>query len=195
MKSGRITISTELFEPAAGGGVYLRHPNMAEYEAWASLRLESRAFLQPWEPTWNADHLTERAYRARLSRFKKMVSADEGYPFHIFRASDNVLVGACNLTNVQRKVKQSAALGYWIGERYARQGFARASVRAACKFCFESLGIHRVEAAVRVGNEPSMALLETLGFTHEGVGRGYLKIDGDWRDHNLYAKLSSDIGV
>jgi len=192
MKKSGATIHTVLFEPSAGGGVYLRHPVWADYEAWAALRLESRAFLQPWEPTWNTDHLTANAYKTRLARFKKMVANDEAYPFHIFRGSDNALVGACNLTQVQRKVQQRAALGYWVGERFARQGFARASIRAACKFFFETLGLHRVEAAVRVENMPSRTLLETLGFTHEGLGRGYLKIDGAWRDHELYAKLAGD---
>lgn len=187
-----VNTNTVLFEPATGGGVYLRHPHINDYEAWANLRLESREFLKPWEPSWAKDHLGHAAYKARLARFKKMVAADEGYPFHVFRGSDNALVGACNLTNVQRKVSQSVSLGYWVGERYVRQGFARAAVRAACKFSFQTLALHRVEAAVRADNTPSRALLDLLGFTHEGTARGYLKIDGDWRDHELYAKLAHD---
>lgn len=193
MKRAGANINTVLFEPSAGGGVYLRHPHLSDYEAWANLRLESRAFLQPWEPSWSPDHLGYPAYKSRIARFKKMVAADEGYPFHIFRGSDNALVGACNLTGIRRKVSQSVSLGYWVGERYVRKGFARASVRAACKFSFETLGLHRVEAAVRAQNEPSRALLDMLGFTHEGTARGYLKIDGAWRDHELYAKLSGDL--
>ncbi len=192
MRIAGANTNTVLFQPSAGGGVYLRHPHMNDYEDWANLRLESREFLTPWEPSWNKDHLGHPAYKARMTRFKKMVAAGEGYPFHVFRANDNALVGACNLTNVQRKVSQSVSLGYWIGERYFRQGFARAAVRAACKFSFETLALHRVEAAVRAENAPSRALLDLLGFTHEGTARGYLKIDGAWRDHELYAKLSHD---
>lgn len=192
MKSPRVSLSTVLFEPAAGGGVYLRHPQNADYEAWAQLRRESQAFLQRWEPSWNEAHLTQSAYRSQILRFKKMVNGDTGYPFHVFRASDNMLVGACNLTNVQRQVKQSASLGYWVGERFIRQGFARASVRAISKFAFETLALHRIEAAVRAENTPSISLLETVGFQYEGAARGYLKIDGAWRNHNLYARLSSD---
>lgn len=192
MKSSGANTNTVLFEPSSGGGVYLRHPHIRDYEAWANLRLESREFLQPWEPTWSDAHLGMPAYKTRLTRFKKMVAADEGYPFHIFRAGDNVLVGACNLTNLQRKVSQSVSLGYWTGQRFARQGFGRAAVRAACKFSFETLALHRVEAAVQAGNTPSRALLERLGFAHEGTARGYLKIDGAWRDHEIYAKLAGD---
>lgn len=192
MKRVAATINTVLFEPSSGGGVYLRHPVWADYEAWAALRLESRDYLKPWEPSWDDRHLTAQAYRSRLLQFKKRVASDESYPFHIFRGSDNALVGACNLTQVHRKVQQRVNVGYWVGERFVRQGFARAAVRAACKFSFETLGLHRVEAAVRVENEPSRALLSALGFTLEGLGRGYLKIDGEWRDHELYAKLVGD---
>lgn len=188
----RATTDTVLFEGLPGGGVHLRHPQWADYEQWAELRLSSRGHLQPWEPRWNNDHLTRGAYRTRLSRFKKMVSSDEGYPFHIFRATDNAMVGACNLTTVQRKVKQSCALGYWIAERHARQGYGRASVRAVCRFAFEQLALHRVEAAVGIENTASRHLLENVGFAHEGIGRGYLKIDGVWRDHDLFARLSTD---
>jgi ribosomal-protein-alanine N-acetyltransferase len=121
-----------------------------------------------------------------------MVAAGEGYPFHIFRASDNRLIGACNIMQVRRTVAQSAQLGYWVGERYARQGFARAAVRASVQFCFDELGLHRIEAAVRPENVPSISLLEAVGFTYEGVAREYLKIDGAWRDHAIYARLVSD---
>lgn len=189
---GRATPKTTLYEPMPGGGLHLRHPEWADYEQWADLRLESRDYLVPWEPKWSGDHLSRQSYRNRLSVMKKMVGADEGYPFHLFRAGDDALVGACNLTEVRRKVSQSAALGYWIGERYTRQGYARAAVRAICRFGFETLGLHRIEAAVRPENEPSVELLRTSGFQFEGLCRGYLKIDGVWHDHHLYARLSSD---
>lgn len=186
------TVGTELYGQAPGGAVHLRHPRWAEYADWVDLRRENREFLTPWEPLWDDNHLTRPSYRARLSRFKKMVIGGEGYPFHVFRASDNRLIGACNVTHVQRGVAQSAQLGYWVGEQYARQGFARAAVRASVQFCFDELGLHRLTAAVRPENEPSIKLLEAVGFMREGVARDYLKIDGQWADHVIYARLSSD---
>ncbi|MGB0907939.1 MAG: GNAT family N-acetyltransferase [Maricaulaceae bacterium] len=188
----RASIRTELYGQAPGGQVYLRHPKWADFEDWAALRRRNEAFLSPWEPSWNPEHLTRASYKARLSRFKKMVNGDEAYPFHIFRAADQRLIGACNITHIQRSVAQQCQLGYWLGEEYARKGFARAAVRAACGFCFNELGLHRIEAAVRPENEPSIKLLEAVGFEREGRARGYLKIDGDWRDHDIFARLSSD---
>jgi len=188
----RVGIHTELRGRAAGGSVVLRHPKWADFDNWQILRNANKDYLSPWEPLWDDKHLTRSAYRARLGVFKKMVTSGDGFPFHIFRADDNRLIGACNITHIERNVAQSAKMGYWIGENYARQGFGRAAVACASRFCFEALGLHRVEAAVQGDNLGSIKVLEATGFTNEGTARGYLKINGHWRDHQIYAKLSSD---
>ena len=188
----KVTINTILSEQVGSGRIELRHPRWAEFEAWVKLRRDSADYLSPWEPEWDEGHLNRSSYRARLSRFKKMVSNDSGYPFHIFRKYDDSLIGACNISYIQRHVSQSAQLGYWIGERYSRQGYGRAAVTAAVRFCFETLGLHRVTAAVQSKNTRSIQLLDAVGFTKEGTARGYLKINGVWQDHDIYAKLNSD---
>jgi len=190
--SKRGHIPKPIFEPCAGGGVQLRIPKWADFEDWVDLRRTNRDHLQPWEPTWNEEHLSRQAYKARLAQFKIMISEDKGYPFHVFRADDNRLVGACNLTHVRRGPLQSAHIGYWVGQEFSRNGFARASVRAALRFAFDDLGLHRVTAAVQANNNASIQLLETSGFTQEGIARSYLKVDGQWQDHLIYGRLSTD---
>jgi len=54
------------------------------------------------------------------------------------------------------------------------------------------LGLHRIEAAVQADNLPSIKVLEASGFCREGMARGYLKINGVWQDHIIYALLSGD---
>jgi len=181
-----------IFEPCVGGGVHLRVPKWADFEDWVELRRSNRDHLQPWEPTWKEEHLGRQAYKARLAQFKTMIADDVGYPFHVFRAGDDRLVGACNLTNVRRGPLQSTHIGYWVGQEFSRKGFARASVRAALRFAFDDLGLHRVSAAVQVDNNASIQLLETTGFTREGTARSYLKVDGQWQDHLMYGRLSTD---
>ncbi len=183
---------TVLTARARGGNVILRHPKWAEFNDWADLRRRNHAYLSPWEPTWNSEHLTRAAYKARLSALKKMTANDTGYPFHMFRASDERLIGACNVLEVRRHVAQTAQIGYWLGEEYSGQGFARAGVRAVTRFCFDTLGLHRVEAAVQPENKRSVRLLEALGFQQEGLARGTLKINGVWQDHLIFARLSND---
>ena len=186
-------LSKELTANSRGGALLLRQPRWADYEPWARLRQKSREYLAPWEPKWAEDHLSRRAYRVRLSLLKKMAQKGEGYSFHIFRNPGEHFIGACNIMRVQRSVAQSAQLGYWLGEGFSGQGHGRAAVGRICDFCFRDLGLHRIEAAVRPDNERSIALLDRLGFIAEGRARGYLKIDGIWHDHIIYARLSSDV--
>jgi ribosomal-protein-alanine N-acetyltransferase len=67
-----------------------------------------------------------------------------------------------------------------------------AAVRAVVPFVFDSLELHRLEAACLPENTASMRLLERVGFKREGLARRYLRINGDWRDHVLYALLETD---
>ncbi|MEM6615297.1 MAG: GNAT family protein [Pseudomonadota bacterium] len=175
-----------------GDGLYLRAPQSTDFAAWASLRQESRAFLVPWEPSWPRDDLTRAAFKRRLRRYNKDIREDDAYPFFIFRAVDDALLGGITLSNVRRGVAQTCSLGYWIGAPHARQGYMTAAVRAVVPFVFDALRMHRLEAACLPINDASIALLDRCGFKREGYARQYLCINGVWQDHILFARLKDD---
>ena len=176
----------------AGAKTRLRYPAPADFAAWAELRAASRAFLVPWEPTWPHDDLTRPAFRRRLRRYARDIRDDRAYPFFIFEAATGALAGGLTLSNVRRGVAQSCSLGYWAGERFAGRGLVSDAVRAVLPFCFGPLGLHRVEAACLENNLPSQHVLAAAGFRPEGLARAYLRIDGRWRDHLLFAVLDED---
>ena len=117
---------------------------------------------------------------------------DEAYPFLIFRAQDGALLGGLTLGQVRRGVSQTATLGYWMGEPFAGRGYMARAVRAALSYAFANLRFHRVEAACLPHNMRSIRLLEGAGFRREGLARAYLRINGVWQDHVLFARLDSD---
>jgi [ribosomal protein S5]-alanine N-acetyltransferase len=178
--------------PVRGEGVYLRLSEMGDYQEWSSLRERSRAFLTPWEPLWPADDLTRASFRLRVRRHADEMARDEAYSFFVFREGDDALLGGLSLGHVRRGVSQAATLGYWMGEPYAGKGYMSRAVRAALGYAFRIQGLHRVEAACLPSNEPSKRLLERVGFQQEGYARAYLSINGQWRDHLLFALLESD---
>ncbi len=169
----------------------IRVPEVADYEQWANLRLESRDFLVPWEPVWPANDLTRPAFRIRIRQYWRDIDDDQAYPYFIFDPSGSRLYGALTLSNVRRGVAQTGTLGYWIGAPHARQGYMTAAVELILSFAFQHLALHRVEAACLPHNAASIALLERSGFEREGLARGYLRIAGVWQDHVLFAKLAS----
>ena len=173
-----------------GDEVFLRPPRASDFVAWRELRAQSRAFLQPWEPTWPVDDLSRAAFRRRLMSYARDREIGVAYPFFVFRASDDALSGGITLSNVRRGVAQMGSVGYWCGRPFARQGLTLSAVRALSGFAFRTLALHRLEAACIPDNQPSRRLLAQAGFVEEGYAKAYLKINGGWRDHVLFGLLT-----
>src|SRR4029077_15413838 len=174
-----------------GDRAFVRPPDRGDYEEWASLRARSRSFLARWEPSWPADALSRASFRARLARYSEDWRTDQGYNFFIFR-SDDTLAGGVGLSNMRRGVAETASLGYWIGQAFARQGFMSGALPLLLDFAFDRLRLHRVEAACLPTNVPSRAVLLRTGFKQEGYARNYLLIGGNAQAHLLYAILRED---
>jgi [ribosomal protein S5]-alanine N-acetyltransferase len=175
----------------SGQRVFLRAPERGDWEAWASLRTSSRRFLEPWEPSWPPDALSRLSFRLRVARYAEDWRTDQAYNFFIF-ARDDTLIGGIGLSNVRRGVSETASLGYWVGEPFARQGHMTAALPLILDFSFARLRLHRVEAACLPTNIPSRSLLARAGFHQEGYAREYLCIEGKWQDHLLFAILHDD---
>jgi [ribosomal protein S5]-alanine N-acetyltransferase len=175
-----------------GPRVVLRPPRMDDWSAWSSLRSESRDFLTPWEPAWPRDALGQTAFRRRLRQMQRERAAAEAYGLFVTSKADGAVLGGITISDIRRGVAQTATLGYWIGQRHSRQGYMAEAIATLLPFVFVTLGLHRLEAACVPQNEPSKRLLEKSGFRQEGLARAYLKIDGQWRDHLLFAQLENE---
>jgi ribosomal-protein-alanine N-acetyltransferase len=192
---------TSVLQRAAGTGsdlvlegerVRLRYPRGSDWAEWAELRAASRAFLQPWEPTWADDGLEEKFFLERLREVDAARRQGACHAFFIYRRPSAALVGGITLSNIRRGIAQAGTIGYWMGEPYARQGNMTAALHCVARFAFGELGLHRLEAACLPDNAASYGLLKHFGFEEEGRARRYLHINGDWRDHVLFGLLGED---
>ena len=170
----------------------LRLPAHSDYTSWTALRRESAAFLTPWEPAWADDHLTRSAFTARVRWATRAAKLGTAMPLFLVRQADEALLGAITLDHIRRGPSQSGTIGYWIGQRHARQGYMREAIRALVDHAFVDLDLSRIEAACLPENAASRAVLEKSGFKYEGVAQSYLQINGRWRNHVLYANLRVD---
>lgn len=170
----------------------LRLPAHSDYVQWSSLRVNSREFLTPWEPTWADDHLTRKAFSNRVHWAQRSANAGTGMSLFMFRRDDQALLGAITLDNVIRGPSQSGTLGYWVGEAHARQGFMKEAIVSVVHYAFNHLDLSRVQAACLPENQASRGALEKTGFKYEGVAQSYLQINGRWRNHVIYSSLRHD---
>jgi ribosomal-protein-alanine N-acetyltransferase len=53
--------------------------------------------------------------------------------------------------------------------------------------------LHRVEIDIRPENTASLRVAEKLGFRYEGLKQRYIHINGDWRDHYVFALTKEEL--
>ena len=170
----------------------LRPPMHTDYRPWSDLRRKSAEFLQPWEPSWSADHLTRKGFINRVYWANRSIAQGTAVPLFLIRREDRGILGAITLDNIRRGPSQAGTIGYWVGAEYARQGYMQEALTATVHYAFEVLNLSRIESACLPENAASRALLEKCGYKYEGVAQSYLQINGRWRNHVLYANLRHD---
>lgn len=105
----------------------------------------------------------------------------------ICHSINKCIVGVANLSQIFYKAFQNAYLGYYVNVEFSGQGLMTEGISLVINHAFYSLGLHRIEANIQPGNKASINLVNRLGFTKEGFSRKYLKMNGEWQDHERWA--------
>lgn len=146
--------------------------------------MENRGWLRQWEAT-NPHGPMNFDVRSSIRSLQQNARAGLGLPFVI--ELDGHLAGQLNVSNMAYGSLSTATIGYWVSERFAGRNATPTAVALATDHCFFTVGLHRMEICIRPENEPSLRVVEKLGFRYEGLRRRYIHINGDWRDHFCFA--------
>jgi ribosomal-protein-alanine N-acetyltransferase len=156
----------------------VRAPQPSDEREFTSLMRSSRSFHRPWAsaPT---DHQRFDAYivDSRREDFQALL---------VCRTEDDAIVGFINLSQISGGPSRSAFLGYAVGKRHARRGYMREGIQLALRLAFEQLELDLVEANIQPGNRASIALAAGAGFLRDASPPRFLKIGGQWRDHDRW---------
>lgn len=176
-----------------GFRVQVRPCKANDYPEWRRVRTANMDRLKTYEPVWTMDALTQNFFTRRMQRHARDWSEDRAYCFLIFDKHMDRLIGGINLNHICRGAAQNASLGYWVDIAYEGQGYMSEAGRLIIDYAFETLKLHRINAACLPGNERSNALLSRLGFEEEGYARKYFQINGRWQDHILFGLVKNTI--
>jgi [ribosomal protein S5]-alanine N-acetyltransferase len=149
------------------------------YAALIAANLEHLALAGPVRPPDAASEIEVRS----------------GHAFDYAILLDGEIVGRIRLSNVVRGPFRSCFLGYWVVEAASGRGVGSAAVGRVCELAFGLHDLHRVQAATRLDNGASQAVLRKNGFRLEGIARHYLEIAGTWRDHAIWTRTVEDVMV
>lgn len=121
--------------------------------------------------------------------YETVVCGDE--TVNLLIVADSTPVGTISFNSIERESRR-AELGYWIAPEHQQNGYGTDAVERIVTYGFDQLGFHKVEARVFGFNEPSQRLLESIGFTREGVLRDEVFVDGAFHDAAWYGVLEDE---
>lgn len=87
---------------------------------------------------------------------------------------------------------RSAELAYWIAPEQHGNGYGSDAAERLIQYAFEDRNLRRVKARLGGFNDASRALLESLGFKHEGTLREASWYRGEYHDMLVYGLLRKD---
>ncbi len=142
--------------------------------------------LYAWSPPTTLD---EYIVHLQLDNVSVRAPGRSKYQLALTRGAE--LVGKCGLL-IESEPYARGEITYMLGASHRGSGIATEGVGAVVRFGFEELGLHRIAATSHPENRASQRVLEKLGFSLEGRLRDYKRIQGEWRDSLLFARLATD---
>jgi ribosomal-protein-alanine N-acetyltransferase len=142
---------------------------------------DNRAFFEARINARPAAYYSAEGVRSAILLAEQEAQDDRGYQF-LVRTASGELVGRVNLVGVRRTHFQMAELGYRFAESAGGKGYAREAVRQVVERAFGELGLMRLEAVARVGNEGSIKVLQRNGFREFGRSIQSFLLGGVWHD-------------
>jgi [ribosomal protein S5]-alanine N-acetyltransferase len=159
---------------------------------WGELRRRNLPWLAEWEATQpTRDAGTNVGYRAMTRDLIRQGKQGRSLPFAL--TYDGEMVGQVTVSGITWGSARWAQVGYWIDEAHAGKGIVPIGVALACDHCMRTMGLHRIEIAIRPENAASLRVVEKLGFSLIGTAPRYLHINGQWRDHLLFAITAEEV--
>jgi ribosomal-protein-alanine N-acetyltransferase len=124
-----------------------------------------------WTGSWKGQTSAEDVAK-RISR--RLDAARQGVDLHraIARAEDGALLGWIAVRRSGDDPRR-ASIGYWIGEAFFGQGYAKEAGRALLAHAWTALNVDVIEGVAQTANAASLAVLRGLDMRHVGQRMEY----------------------
>lgn len=172
--------------------VVLRPLRRRDAQAWLAARMRNLSWLERWEATSpEPQHGPVPSFGTFVRTLSAQARAGSAMPFAIEYRGE--LVGQLTVSTIVHGSLCGASIGYWVSQHVAGRGIMPTAVALAVDHCFAAVGLHRIEIAIRPENAASLRVVAKLGLREEGLRERYLHIQGDWRDHRIFAVTPEEV--
>ncbi len=163
--------------------IIIREPRREDKDAFITAMQRSQDLHRPWvKSPQTPQEFSDYFQRYQQSNQKSFLVCDQ--------LGD--IAGVFNVSEIVRGLFQNAYLGFYAVTDYDGRGYMSAGLKLLLKKVFKEMELHRLEANIQPENILSINLVKNNGFRKEGYSQRYLKIDGQWRDHERWAITYED---
>lgn len=189
--------------------VVLRHQDLElspirlrDRKNYLRIRELNRDWLQPWDATLPSTSINQssRIFDPASNEaffslyFSARKSNRDRSALSLAMRTRGKQIGLITAASMNYGAARNCQIGYWIDHRFAGHGYTPRAVALLIDYLILQRQFHRVEIAIRPENQASLRVVEKLQLRSEGLRQRYLHIDGDWRDHEIFAIDDSEIG-
>ncbi len=133
------------------------------------------------------------ATKEQIDRYAYLENSGTGNWWAICFSENHCFLGAAGFTRLDNQ-NRNGEVGYWLLPEYWGIGFMQEALGMVCRYGFEELDLHRIQASVESENVRSKNLLKRLDFRYEGTLKDCEIKDGAFISYDLFAKLKGENG-
>jgi ribosomal-protein-alanine N-acetyltransferase len=175
-----------------GNQIYLRYFRDGDEYELVDFHIRNRDYFTQYSASREEQYFTAFYQRQLINMFAEDRLEDSRYCLGVYLKQTHQLIGVISLSDVARGPLQSAYLGYCLDQVHAGKGYTSEAVRLTIAYAFDLLYLHRIEAGIMPANIASQRVLEKNRFENEGLCKKNIKINGQWEDHYLFARINEN---
>ncbi|GLT18237.1 ribosomal-protein-serine acetyltransferase [Vibrio zhanjiangensis] len=143
--------------------------------------------LHRWIDWCNQDFCVDEAQKFILATRLNWIKS-EAFGFGLYTRKDNTFIGMVAVNELYHTFNM-ASIGYWLGDHYQKQGYAKEAVDALVEFCFAILKVTRIEVVCDPDNISSQKLAQSCGAVFEVSAPNRYIYNGKPKQGLVYAIL------
>ena len=142
---------------------------------------------------WQFGGTVRSKLQTELNSALLLRSQGSQYPFVVIAQKDEKVIGSTRLFDLHPEHKKLEIGWTWYAPEYWGKGYNTECKLLLFRFCFEILGVHRIQLKTRETNQRSAAAIRKAGAQYEGILRkDRVMPDGQVRDTMMFSIIDEE---
>ena len=172
-------------------GEYLVKPaHEIKADLWLKFHQENRFYVDNFSTTKPNDFYTIEFQQKLVVQSLIDFERDQGYTFGVLSHNSKKILAKIKTQRDLNRNHNYVTIELIIDYRFRNIEFGESILKCIIDFLFKSREIHKIYAQILTDDVYSIQLFAQNNFLHEGKLMKSYHVNGEWRDHLLYALIN-----